>query len=146
MHCYSDRLTEGLEGESFGAYGQNSNPRFRSVNFDALFHKLKETEDREYFCKVYINGGEGRARVLSPGKVVPKIPPVQYDKKFETLLLESCAVFAKNDPNAAFAVVTILMTHFDCSGYVALGFTTLMLMLQSMDNQTVENCNLQRLN
>eukprot|EP00944_MAST-04C_sp_MAST-4C-sp1_P000086 g86.t1 len=137
--CYSDILTEGLEGESFGAYGQNSNPRFRSVNFDALFHKLKETEDREYFCKVYINGGEGRARVLSPGKVVPKIPPVQYDKKFETLLLESCAVFAKNDPNAAFAVVTILMMHFDCSGYVALEFyyDTLMLMLQSMDNQTV---------
>ena len=139
MHCcYSDILTEGLEGESFGAYGQNSNPRFRSVNFDALFHKLKETEAREYFCKVYINGGEGRARVLSPGKVA-KIPPVQYDKKFETLLLESCAIFAKNDPNAAFAVVMILMTHFDCSGYVALEFyyDTLMLMLQSMDNQTV---------
>ena len=68
-----------------------------------------------------------------------KISVVQYDKKFETLLLESCAVFAKNDPNAAFAVVTILMTHFDCSGYVALEFyyDTLMLMLQSMDNQTV---------
>ena len=33
----------------------------------------------------------------------------------------------------------ILMTHFDCSGYVALEFyyDTLMLMLQSMDNQTV---------
>ena len=74
-------------------YEHNENPRFRSVNSDYLFHKLKETEDREYFCKKYINGDEGLARVPSSGKALQKIPPVQYDKKFETLLLESCAIF-----------------------------------------------------